>query len=361
MRPALPILLLLPLAACMPERPAAEVSPPPPRAVQVAEIQLATADRHSAHTGIVRARREVDVGFRAAGRIASRLVEVGQMVEAGEPLATLDPADLALSLRAAEADLAAAEANARQAANDAARSRALLAAGHVAAAFDDQRQAAARSTAERVASSRAALELASNRLSYATLRAPVRGVVTAMLAEAGQVVPEGQPILRLADPAEREITVRVPESTLPELRSARAELRFWARPDITLRATLREVAPQADASLRTYAARFTIEDAPDWVSLGMTGTVRLARPAEAVATLPLSALHDRGQGPIVWRLRGEGRIEAVPVRVHALGETSVQISGELEPGERVVALGAQMLDPQSRVRVVREHLAATLR
>jgi RND family efflux transporter MFP subunit len=361
MRPALTALLFLPLAACLPEPQAAAPAPTPPRAVQVAEIQLATADRHSAHTGIVRARREVDVGFRTGGRIATRLVEVGQMVEAGQPLATLDPADLALALRAAEADLAGAEATARQAANDAARSRTLLAAGHVAAAFDDQRQAAARASAERAAAAQAALELARNRLGYATLRAPSPGYVTALLAEAGQVVPEGQAVLRLADPAERELFVRVPESALPELRDARAEIRFWARPDVTLRATLREVAPQADAALRTYAARFTIEDAPDWVSLGMTGTVRLARPAEAVATLPLSALHDRGQGPMVWRVLTDGRIEAVPVRVQALGETRVQLSGALEPGQRVVSLGAQLLDPDSRVRVVQQHLAATLR
>lgn len=361
MRPPLPALLLFPLAACLAEPPAAEVRPPPPRAVQVAEIQLATADQHSAHTGIVRARREVDVGFRTAGRIATRVVEVGQMVRAGEVLATIDLADLTLSLRAAEADLAGAEATARQAANDAVRSRTLLAAGHVATAFDDQRQATARASAERVASSRAALELAQNRLGYATLRAPSSGVVTALLAEAGQVMPEGQPVLRLADPAERELLVRVPESALPELHAARAELRFWARPDVTLRATLREVAPQADAALRTYAARFTIEEAPDWVSLGMTGTVRLARPAAAMATVPLAALHDRGQGPMVWRVGAEGRIEAVPVRVHIIGEQNVQISGALQPGEKVVALGAQLLDPQQRVRVVQERLAATLR
>lgn len=361
MRQPLPALLLLTLAACRPDAPVAEVAPQPTRAVQVAEVRLSTADQHSAHTGIVRARREVDVGFRAAGRIATRLVEVGQMVEAGQALATLDPADLTLSLRAAEADLAGAEATARQAQNDAARSRALLAAGHIAAAFDDQRQATFRTAAERVASARAALELARNRLSYTTLLAPSPGFVTSVLAEAGQVVPEGQTVLRLADPAERELFVRVPESALPELREASADLRFWARPDVTLRATLREVAPQADVALRTYAARFTIEAAPDWVSLGMTGTVRLTRPAAATTTLPLSALHDRGQGPMVWRVREEGRIEAVPVRVHALGEQTVQLSGALEPGERVVALGAQMLDPGQRVRVVQQHLAATLR
>jgi RND family efflux transporter MFP subunit len=357
------LLLALPLlAACQPQAPTAEATPAPaPRPVQVAEVVLTPAASGAAYTGTVRARHEVDVGFRAGGRIAQRLVEVGETVAAGQELARLDPADLALALRSAEADLASAEAQSRQAANDAARSRALLAAGHVAAAFDDQRQASARAAAERVTSARASLDLARNRLSYATLRAPNAGVVTALLAEAGQVVAEGTPVLRLADPAARELVVRVPEAGLAALRDQQAEVRFWARPEARMGATLRELAPQADASLRTWTARFALPDAPDWVALGMTGTVRLTREAEPVATLPLAALHDRGQGPMVWRVLPDGRIEAVAVRVRALGEQLVQVAGPLDPGQQVVALGPQLLDPDSRVRVVSTRLAATLR
>lgn len=358
------LLLTLPLlAGCRGEAAAPDSAnaPPPPRAVQVAEVRLSPGEAVSAHTGVVRARREVDLGFRAGGRIATRLVELGERVAAGQVLATLDPADLALSLRAAEADLAAAEAQARQSANDAGRSRSLLAAGHVAAAFDDQRQAAARAGAERVAAAQAALELARNRLSYTVLRAPSPGIVTAMLAEAGQVVPEGQPVLRLADPAERELLVRVPESALPTLAGARAEARFWARPEIALATELREVAPQADAALRTYAVRFALPEAPDWVALGMTGTVRLTRAAEPAATLPLSALHDRGQGPMVWRVLPQGRIESVGVTIRALAEQTVEVAGPLSPGDQVVAMGPQLLDPGQTVRVVQSRLAATLR
>jgi RND family efflux transporter MFP subunit len=358
-RAAAPLLLLL--AACQPGGPTAEANPPPaPRPVQVAAVAFAPMTADAAYTGTVRARREVELGFRTGGRVIARLVEVGERVQAGQELARLDASDLALAVRAAEADLASAQAQARQAANDAARSRSLLAAGHVAAAFDDQRQASARASAERVAAATAALELARNRLSYAVLRAPSDGVVTALLAEAGQVLAEGTPLLRLADPAERELLVRVPESALPALTEASAEVQFWARPDARLPATLREVAPQADATLRTYAVRFALPAAPDWVALGMTGTVRLARQAEPMATLPLAALHDRGGGPIVWRVAGE-RVEAVPVSIRALGAETVQVAGELAAGQLVVTLGPQLLDPESRVRVVGTRLAATLR
>ncbi|HYZ34670.1 MAG TPA: efflux RND transporter periplasmic adaptor subunit, partial [Crenalkalicoccus sp.] len=238
--------------------------------------------------------------------------------------------------------------------------RILLAAGHVAASFDDQRQAAARGAEEKVAAARANLELARNRLGYAELTAPTAGVVTALLAEAGQVVTEGQPVLRLANPAERELVVQVPESATAGLPDAAAEARFWARPGEALPARLRELAPQAESALRTYTARFTLPDAPDWVALGMTGTIRLAAEGGLAANLPLSALHDRGQGPMVWRVEGE-RVTAVPVGVVRLGETTATVTGALAEGDRIVALGPQLLDADQPVRVVQTRLAATLR
>jgi RND family efflux transporter MFP subunit len=352
-------LALLALAACRAESQQA-AAPPPPKPVQVAEVRYATAAQPRAWTGTVRARREAEVAFRAAGRIQSRAVELGTRVQAGQEIARLDPVDLALAVRAAEAELASAEATLRMAAAEASRSRRLLAAGHVAQAYDDQRLAARRTAEERVAATRASLELARNRLDYAVLRAPSDGVVTALLAEAGQVVAEGQGVLRLADPAERELLVQVPEAALPDLAGAEAAATFWARPGERFAARLREVAPQADPTLRTYAARFALPEAADWVALGMTGTVTLRAEAAPVATLPLSALHDRGAGPMVWRLQG-ARVAAVPVEVVALGAATVALRGALAEGDRVVALGPQLLDPGAEVRVAGTRLAATLR
>ena len=349
------------LAGCRAESTTTQQSEAP-KPVQVAEVKLAPAGAAQAYTGVVRARREADIGFRVGGRMAARLAEVGGRVVAGLELARLDPTDLALSVRASEADLAAAEAQSRQAAADAGRSRTLRAAGHASSAFDDQRVAAARSAAERVAAARAQLDLARRRLDYAVLRAPGDGVVTALLAEAGQVVAEGQAVLRVANPEERELVVQVPETAVADLAAGRAEAAFWARPGEAFPARLRELAPQAETALRTCTARFSLPAAPDWVALGMTGTVRLAADGggAAVATLPLSALHDRGQGPMVWRVDG-AKVASVPVEVVSLGEVTATLRGPLADGDRVVAVGPQVLDPDSLVRVAGTRLSATLR
>nr|WP_246514258.1 efflux RND transporter periplasmic adaptor subunit [Neoroseomonas soli] len=348
------------MPACREPGPQAAASAEAPKPVQVAEIRYAPAEQPRAFAGVVRSRREADIGFRAGGRIAERLVDVGAMVTAGQELARLDPADIALAVRAAEADLAAAEAESRRAAADAARSAALRAAGHVAAAYDEQRQTTARGAEERAGAARAALDLARNRLGHTVLRAPADGVVTVLLAESGQVVAEGQPVLRMADPAERELLVQVPEGALPGLAGAQARAVLWARPGTPVAARLREVSPQADPVLRTYAARFALPAAPDWVALGMTGTVRLSAESAPVVVLPVSALHDRGQGPMVWKVQGS-RVTAVPVEVARIGETQVALRGALADGDKVVSLGPQLIDPGSTVRVVQTRAAATLR
>ncbi|PZW45910.1 RND family efflux transporter MFP subunit [Humitalea rosea] len=361
MSPSRPLLLtLLALAACRPEAAEAPVAEAP-HPVQVAEVHLAPEAHARSFTGQILARREADVGFRTGGRITARLVDAGSTVQAGQVMARLDAADLTLALRSAQADLEAAAAEARRATAEAQRSRSLRAAGHVAAAYDEQRIATARAAVEQVASASAALDLARNRLGYAELRAPSDGVVIALLAEAGQVVAEGAAILRLADPSEREVLVALPEQlALPP--GAAAEVTLWSRPGEPLAARLREAAPQAEGALRTRAARFALDNPPDWAALGATATVRVAEATAApVATLPRGALHDRGQGAMVWRLAAPGRVEAVPVTVARLGPETVALRGDLAEGDLVVTAGVQLLDAGSAVRIADRRPAATLR
>jgi RND family efflux transporter MFP subunit len=322
-----------------------------PRPVQVVEVTLAPAKSARAYAGVIRPRREADIGFRAAGRMIAREVDVGARVRAGQTLARLDPADLTLAVRSATADVAGAEALAAQTAADAARSRTLLAQGWTPTATDDAKQASARSARERANSARSALALASNRLDYAVLTAPTDGVITAILADPGTVVADGQPVLRLAQSAALEVELALPESAVAEANTA-ATVTLWANPRTPLRATLREIAPTADPKLRTYSARYTIADPPTWLAIGMTATLTLAAPVgEALARLPSAALTDRGAGPMVWVVdAATGRLEARAVTVRALQQDTTLVSG-LRAGERVVALGVQKLDPAARVRI----------
>jgi membrane fusion protein, multidrug efflux system len=321
------------------------------RPVQVVRVAIAGESDARAYAGTVQPRREADVAFRSPGRIAERLVDVGAHVTTGQVLARLDPVDLQLAVRSAEADLSSAQAQALQATSDAARSATLRAQGWQAAAVDETKQAAAKAAVERVSSARAALDLARNRLAYAELRSPADGVVTAVLLDQGTVVDVGTPVLRMAERGAPEIAVELPEQALPDAARPGATVTLWARPDQPITAALREIAPSAGGKLRTYSARYVLQGAPDWVALGMSATLHLPDGSQqAIAVLPVAALVDRGQGPMVWSVEDGGRLAARPVQVRRLAEDRVVVAG-LTDGQQVVALGGQKLDPGTRVRI----------
>ena len=168
--------------------------------------------------GVVRARYETDLGFRVAGKIVDRVVNVGDRVRAGDVVARLDPQDLRLQVESAEAELAAATSNLAQAAADLERYTRLRARGYASVADFDRKKAANDEAEGRLERAQRALDLARNQLGYAELKADADGVITATLAEAGQVVAIGQAVARLAHRGEKEAVVALPETWLGEAR-----------------------------------------------------------------------------------------------------------------------------------------------
>jgi RND family efflux transporter MFP subunit len=128
---------------------------------------------------------------------------------------------------------------------------------------------------------------------------------------------------------------------------------LWSDPNKKYVAKLREIAPNADPATRTYLAKFSLPDADDNVSLGMTATLALADPAtDRVARLPLSALFNEGEKPSLYVVDDKGDVVLNPVTVKAYESGDVLISGGVAEGAKVVTLGVQKLDPSQKVRVV---------
>jgi RND family efflux transporter MFP subunit len=339
------------LAACSDRATSALANPARPVEVQRVAFEPAADGREV--VGVVRARRETDLGFRVAGKIVERTVNVGDVVHAGDPIARIDPQDLELQVQSAQAELAAAASNLADASAEEARYANLRTRGAVAAADYDHKKAAKDEAIGRLERAQRALDLARNQLGYAQLRAEVDGVITATLAEIGQVVAVGQPVARIAHHGEVEAAVALPEGWLAEARESRATVRLWSGPGRQFTAHLRELSPQADPATRTYAARFTIEDPDDTVALGMTATLKLTHPDNAdVAKLPLAAILSRGTGSAVFVVEPSGELALRPVTVASFTEDAALVTRGIKPGEQVVTLGAQKLEPGQRVRVV---------
>ena len=346
------ILLGTLLTGCKEEKPHIEA----PLPVRVVIVAPATSTGTRSYVGVVRPRFETDLGFRVAGKITERLVNVGGPVVSGQVIARLDTIDFKLALEQQDAELRAATSSRQQAVAAEERYRKLLQQTWVAPAAYEQRKAIADEARERVERATRAVETARNQVGYADLKADHDGIVSQIAIETGQVVTAGQVIARVARLDRKEVVVAVPEHRLDELSVSTARIDTWANGQKTYAAHLREVAPEADRATRTFQAKFAIDLAGKDVSLGMTATVRLSLAATAATSkLPSSALHNDGRGSSVWVVDGaQGTVKRVAVEVATYGQDEVAIRSGLTGGERVVAIGTHLLDEARRVRIVEE-------
>ena len=325
----------------------------PGRPVLVATVHYEAETPERSFVGTIKPRIETDMGFRVPGKVAKRLVEVGQTVDVGQPLATLDEVDLKLQAEQAEAEFRAATGVLAQATAAEQRAKDLRAKGWTTDAQLDQSHAAADEARARFNRAERSVELTRNSLSYATLVADTSGVVTATLIDAGQVVASGQTAIRLARFAEKEAVVAIPETLVGRAKDGTATVTLWSDANRKYAAKLREIAPAADPATRTYLAKFSLPDAGESVSLGMTATLTLSDPStERVAKLPLSALYSQGGDPSFYIVGDAGDVTLKPVVVKSYESNSVVITGGVNEGAKVVALGVQKLDPAQKVRVV---------
>jgi RND family efflux transporter MFP subunit len=325
----------------------------PSHPVLVATVHYEAESPERSFVGTIKPRIETDMGFRVPGKVAKRLVEVGQTVDLGQPLATLDEVDLKLQAEQADAEFHAATGVLAQAAAAEQRAKDLRVKGWATDAQLDQAKATADEARARLNRAERSVDLTKNSLSYATLVADTRGVVTATLIDAGQVVASGQTAIRVARFAEKEAVVAIPETLVGRAKDGVATVSLWSEPNRKYAAKLREIAPNADPATRTYLAKFSLPDAGETVSLGMTATLTLADAATTrVARLPLSALFSEGGDPSLYIVDDNGEVGLKPVSVKSYETNCVVVTGGVDEGSKVVVLGVQKLDPAQKVRVV---------
>jgi RND family efflux transporter MFP subunit len=303
------------------------------------------------YSGEVRARYESDLAFRVAGKIVGRNVDVGAQVKRGTLLARLDPTDMQLNAQAASAQVTAAESEYAYTKAELERYTSLLEKKFIGQAQYDARLNAFKAAQAKLDQARAQRNWSGNQAAYTTLHADHDGVVTAVQAEVGQVVSAGQVVMKLARPQEKEVLINVPESRIAELKSALSILiSLWADSSLRLTGKLRELAPGADATTRTYAARIRIVEQHPALQLGMTANVVLqSGDATAAIVVPLSSLLENGAGPTVWVVE-DGKAVKRPVKVRQYREDGAVLESGLKAGELLVVAGAHKLLPDQPVR-----------
>ena len=345
------VVLLSALGACKKE----EVTPLAPRGVIAFAVKAESKGGGALYSGDVRPRTESALGFRIGGKLVERRVEVGDVVKPGQVLARLDRTDPALAAQASNNQKAVTEADLVLARADAKRFESLRAQNFVSQSALDGKQAALKAAESRAEAARAQADTAGNQALYADLIADASGVVTTVLAEPGQVLAAGTPVVRIARMGgqDKDVVISVAENRVRELSLQKeVSISLWANGGKTYRGRVREISPQADPVTRTFTAKVALLDADDEVRLGMTATVIVSGVADNILQVPSSSIVQQDGKPAVWVLAADGALNLRPVTVAAFREDGTILSAGVSPGEKIVAAGGHKLMPGERVRIL---------
>ena len=299
--------------------------------------------------------RDAKMAALVPGRIQAVLVGEGDVVRAGQIVATLDNTSLQDQLRQAEASVAQARANVENAKLSAERNEGLLQRGIAARKeLEDARTQLAVNESQ-LKQAEAARSAAQNQVARSVLRAPFEGTVVHRFLGAGEQVDgtSSQPVLEVADVTALELQGNVPASRLSEVRKG-DEFSFQTTevPDSTFQAQIVAVLPSVDPATDNGTVRIRIKNTGHLLKLGMFVSVDLPlRESAKGLVVPRQAVYpDEAGAPHVYKISGD-EAEFVLVQLGVQAKDQVQILSGIAEGDKIILTGGYGLPEKTKVRV----------
>ena len=346
--------LALALAGCGGEEKAKEAETKAGATGSSQTVTVATAasqnlPRTVTASGTISAWEEVPVGAETGGLTATAVyVDEGRYVRQGAPLVQLNDALLRAQLRQQQAAVQTAEANADrdQAALD--RAQELKERGFLSQASLDTALANKRSSDASLLAARASLSETRTRLSQATIRAPVSGLVISRNVTRGQIVSAGSELFRIVRDGRLELDAQVPETDLGLVRAGQTAIVSSDQVGETT-GTVRIVTPEVNPETRLGVARISLT-AGGGFRPGMFGRARIDVGASPAVTVPTASVLYRENRPGVFILDNQGRARFRPVVILTRAREWTAVEG-IDAGVSVIVQGAGFLGEGDRVRV----------
>ena len=312
--------------------------------VKTQKVMPANLATENIYSGAVCGRYETNMAFQVGGKILSRNVEVGDYVRRGDLLFTLDSKDILQQANQADSQVKAALAQLKLAETNLNRYRQLYNQDAVAAATLDQYQTNYDAALANYQNAVAISKQSQNALDYTNLNSTADGVISAINVEVGQVISAGQSVLTLVQTAELEVEINIPENKLSEIKiGTPCEISFWAN-DEKVAGIVREIAPMANATSKTYRVKISLQNLREDIKLGMTASVTVTgnRNNSNGVILPLSAIYQTSNQTQVWIVTAENKTALKNVTVQNFDNNEVLVSG-LSAGEIVITAGVHKL------------------
>lgn len=302
-------------------------------------------------SGTVHGYFESPLAFQTGGRIMARYVDQGQRVSAGDVLMKVDSKDAEEQVASAQSALTSAQASADLAYSTEARYRQLHEANAISDLTMDQVSNKSDLARAQLDSAQAALARAQNNLGFTLLTADRDGVIGSTMYEVGQVVSAGTPVVTIIDDSRKDVHISLTEKQYKSYAvGTPATVTFWALPGVTVEGKVRDIAASPNTNTGTYDAKVTLIDPPDSVVVGMTAEVKFGSQNEGEGFMvPLSAMATQSEKPAVWVVK-DNKVHLAEVTTGRYGEDTVEITGGIAKGDRIVSAGASKLTEGEEVR-----------
>jgi membrane fusion protein (multidrug efflux system) len=303
----------------------------------VVEVKRIKRPRTESAVGTIRAIHEVAVASKILARVKEVRIKAGQNVNAGDELVVLDDADLQARLQQAQAAESGASAKLNQARTDVERARRLRAVNSISQQELEQANTAYLSAKAELERAQQAVKEAQIFQGYASIRAPIGGVVVDKKVNSGDMVSPGQALLTMYDPGRMQMVATVRESQAMRLEIGQ---QVPARIDalgLDCHATISEIVPEAQAESRSFQVKVTGPCPPNVYS-GMFGRIFIPLGEEEVLVIPPRAVRRVGQLDEVFVVADGTTCRHVVQLGRTFPEGQEVLSG-LQAGERVVAPG----------------------
>ena len=363
---------LLLSAACTPKPPAE----PPGNPVRTQHVSTASGAGGVRYSANVIPRAQVDVAFKVNGYVDAirqvkgadgreRVLQQGDVVARGSMLAKVRDTDYVDNVKKAQANLDKANAALEKATNDFRRATNLQAVNSITGPDYDSAKQEYETSKAAVDGARAQLNEAQSSLGYATLTAPMPGVLLQRKIEVGDLVGPGTTGFVLADVSYVKVVFGVPDVMLDRVKlGGRMQISTASLPGRLFTGTITAVAPSADANTRVSEIEVSVPNARGELRDGMVASLEVAgagaptgQRAEAIA-VPLAAVVQASPGDAkyaVFVVTSDGKQDVAklhPVELGPVVGNSVIVTSGLEAGANVIVSGATIVRDGDTVRLI---------
>lgn len=305
----------------------------PPDAVFVTVAQI-TQPRYESATGAIKPVHEANVASKIMARVLEINVTAGKQVSAGDVLVRLSDEELRSRVQQSEAERDSMAAQLQLATTEVNRAKQLITSNSISRAEYDTTMTRLQTSQANLDRARRAVEEAKVYLNYATVVAPISGIIVDKVVQPGDTVAPGQTLLTLYDPLQMQLVANVRESLALKLQVGQQLPARMESLGYECLARVSEVVPKADISSRSFEVKVT-GPCPPGIYSGMFGRIMLPLEDEQLLLIPSQAIQRVGQLTYVQVLV-DGQLSRRSIQLGRNLNDQVEVLSGLKEGEQVL-------------------------